>query len=135
MNMTSYFFMVTALVGIPAATIADDGSRVRTDRYTMVSLEPLPEQLSPMLAVVNIQFSEKVQTVGDAIFELLAGSGYRWDVSAAENHRLMDLPLPIVSRALGPIRLRDALVTLAGESWELKVDELTRVISFDIRGH
>lgn len=120
------FVLVIAVA--PALTYADS---VPTDRYTRVSLEPRPEQISPMLAVVNIQFSENVKTVGDAIFELLAGSGYRWDVGAAENHRLMELPLPIVSRTLGPVRLRDGLTTLAGQSWILSVDELSRVIHFE----
>lgn len=130
MRFISYSFVLVIAVA-PTLTYADS---VLTDRYTRVSLEPRPEQISPMLAVVNIQFSDSVKTVGDAIFELLAGSGYRWDVGAAENHRLMELPLPIVSRTLGPVRLRDALMTLAGESWNLRIDELTRVISFDVKG-
>lgn len=130
MRFKLYPFVLVLAVA-PALTYADS---VSTDRYTRVSLEPRPEQISPMLAVVNIQFSENVKTVGDAIFELLAGSGYRWDVGAEENHRLMELPLPIVSRSLGPVRLKDALTTLAGQSWTLTVDEFSRVISFEVRG-
>jgi conjugative transfer region protein (TIGR03748 family) len=128
------YILFSLMVVAPAVSNANFDA-VQTDRYTSVSLEPLPEQVSPILAVVNIQFSDNVKTVGDAIFELLAGSGYRWDISSAENHRLMDLPLPMVSRELGPIRLRDALSALAGQSWELKVDELTRTIHFNVRGH
>jgi conjugative transfer region protein (TIGR03748 family) len=127
------YLILLLSIGIPVLTFSDDTRSAHTDRYTKVSLDPRPEQLSPMLAVVSIQFSENVKTVGDAIFELLAGSGYRWDINAPENRRLMDLPLPIVSRELGPIRLHDALITLAGQSWSLKVDELTRVIHFDVR--
>jgi len=121
--------LISLVVAAPVLCAAD---AVSTDRYTRVSLEPLPEQMSPMLAVVNIRFSENVKTVGSAIFELLEGSGYRWDISARENDRLMELPLPIVSRELGPIRLRDALITLAGRPWELKIDEFRRVIYFEV---
>lgn len=124
------FILYPLISLVAAAPVLCSADVVSTDRYTRVSLEPRPEQVSPMLAVVNIRFSENVKTVGSAIFELLEGSGYRWDIGAQENHRLMDLPLPIVARELGPIRLNDALKTLAGQPWTLKVDELSRVIHF-----
>jgi conjugative transfer region protein (TIGR03748 family) len=102
---------------------------VKTDRYTQVNIEPRLEQREPLKSVINIHFSQNIKTVGEAINELLKGSGYHW-ISNEQDSRLLQLELPGINRALGPIRLTDALQVLAGSSWDVAVDPLNRTIQF-----
>lgn len=136
------FFSTTGRAAIASCVIAagvcsadvievDGEHYVRTDRYTMVSIDAKPEQMSPLLSVVDIQFSNHIQTLGGALNELLEGSGYRWDMKAEHNTALGQLPLPMVVRHIGPVRLRDALITMAGSAWHLNVDEINRTIWFE----
>ncbi|BCD97673.1 hypothetical protein [Marinagarivorans cellulosilyticus] len=111
----------------------DDEPYVRTDRYTLVSIETQPEQISPLLSIVEISFSQHINSVGRALDELLVGSGYTWNKEMAENDRLNRLSLPVVVRDIGPVRLRDALITVVGEAWNLQVNELTREVWFEPR--
>jgi conjugative transfer region protein (TIGR03748 family) len=104
---------------------------VKTDRYTTVSLEPRADQQEPLYSVVNIRFSQNIKTVGEAINEMLKGSGYRWSPTDADM-KLNELELPSINRELGPIRLQDGLQVLAGSSWGLSADKLNRTISFVI---
>jgi type IV pili sensor histidine kinase/response regulator len=43
---------------------------------------------------------------------------------------LHGLPLPAAHRQLGPLFLRDALLTLAGPAWDLTVDDVARQLCF-----
>jgi conjugative transfer region protein (TIGR03748 family) len=104
---------------------------VQTDRYTLSRVEARGDQRAPLTAIVSLSFGVDIRTVGDAVTELLNGSGYRWELHA-DDPSLNTLPLPSVVRTLGPIRLNDALMTIAGQAWTLKVDELRRVIWFDV---
>ena len=47
---------------------------------------------------------------------------------------LYALPLPAVHLHLGPMTLRDALLTLAGPAWELHADDRARQICFERPG-
>ena len=46
----------------------------------------------------------------------------------------LELPLPAAHLHLGPMTLRDALLTLAGSAWELHADDRARQICFDRPG-
>ena len=72
-------------------------------------------------------------TVGDAMRHVLLRSGYRL-CDAVEAATLYALPLPAAHLRLGPLMLRDALLTLAGPAWELSVDGLTRQVCFSRHG-
>lgn len=104
----------------------------RTDRYTLVSMEARSDQAKPLSTIVSVSLGSDVTTVGDGITELLKGSGYRWQSVGDDDLLLNKLPLPAVVRNLGPIRLSDALQTLAGEAWMLRVDNLNRVVWFEV---
>jgi conjugative transfer region protein (TIGR03748 family) len=104
----------------------------RTDRYTLVSMEARSDQAKPLSTIVSVSLGSDVTTVGDGITELLMGSGYRWQSVGDDDLLLNKLPLPAVVRNLGPIRLSDALQTLAGEAWMLRVDNLNRVVWFEV---
>jgi hypothetical protein len=47
---------------------------------------------------------------------------------------LYALPLPAAHLHLGPMTLRDALLTLAGPAWELHADDRARQICFERPG-
>ncbi len=125
--------LTTLLIGLSAASgnlVAE--STVHTDRYTLHAVAPRADQAAPMNAIINVSMGKDVLTVGDAVREILKGSGYRWS-SKRDNDKLLDtLPLPAIVREMGPITLSDALKTVAGESWELRTDHLNRIVWFEI---
>lgn len=111
----------------------DGRNFIRTDRYTLSQVQVREDQLAPLETVITLGFGSNVITVGDAIQELLSGSGYRWVIENERSDQLLNqLELPLVNRDLGPIKLRDALITVVGRAWELEVNELTRQISFNV---
>ncbi len=130
------FYAVASLtLGILLSCVAaSEEEYARTDRYTLAKVEARSDQKTPLTTVVTLSFGAEIKTVGEAITELLQGSGYQWVVSANEqgDQLLNTLTLPAIARTLGPIRLEDALTTIAGKAWTLRVDELHRTVSFDI---
>lgn len=130
---------VLLLASIPLSALAQSPAEyVRTDRYTLARVEVLPEQQEPLRAVATFTFGSHVRTVGDALREMLKGSGYRWEptmitVEEQSDALLNTLPLPAVLRNLGPVRLDDALHAVAGEAWVLNVDPLHRKVWFTVR--
>ena len=108
---------------------------VQTDRYTKVRVNPSLGQISPLDEVTRIVFGDVVKTVGQAIIEVLDGSGYELrhikDVYEKPiDSILMAQPLPEIHRQLGPITIHDALEVLAGEAWHLKTNSLGRELWF-----
>lgn len=102
----------------------------RYGRYTLVELAPASAQQDLLLQVVDVAVPDtRNATVGDALRHVLLRSGYQLctegDVTA-----LNALPLPASHYRLGPMLLRDALLTLAGSAWDLKVDDGVRRICF-----
>jgi type IV pili sensor histidine kinase/response regulator len=94
-----------------------------------------PEQLDPLAVVVKVSFNSHITTVGEALDHLLLRSGYRMAALKASDPNMQILisrDLPEVHRKLGPITLTNALKTLSGPAWELVVDPVNRLISFDL---
>jgi len=123
---------IALLAGSMVSTIAHAEESVKTDRYTLVSIEPKGDQKEPLTTVVSMSFGADIRTVGEAVTELLNGSGYRWQLHE-DDASLNSMPLPSVIRSLGPIRLNEALTTVAGQAWLLQVDELHRIVWFEVR--
>jgi type IV pili sensor histidine kinase/response regulator len=124
---------VLAIVSISGVTQASSDYRV--SRYTSIAPVATSGQKDPLSAVVSVNFTDRVNTVGEAINHLLLRSGYRLaDISVSDPALpiLLSLPLPVVHRKLGPIVLENALATLAGDAWELVVDPVNRLISFEL---
>lgn len=113
------------------ATTTQAAERVHTDLYTTMSLDVPMEQRMPLASVTHFVLSDDVSTVGDAITEVLKGTGYRWQSPDASDALLSTLPLPSVVRQMGPVRVEDALTTLAGQAWALQTDHRNRVIWFE----
>ena len=103
---------------------------VRYGRYTLVELEPTEAQRDLLLQVIEVSLPDIVQaTVGDALNHVLRRSGYRL-CSGPETDALDALPLPAAHYRIGPMVLRDALLTLAGPAWSLNVEVGARVVCF-----
>jgi type IV pili sensor histidine kinase/response regulator len=62
---------------------------------------------------------------------VLKRSGYGLCQTAHAVIELYALPLPAAHLHLGPMTLRDALLTLAGPAWELHADDRARQICFE----
>ena len=110
----------------------------RLDRYSVVDTKPTTEQVEPLLGHITVSFGEHIRTIGDALFELLRGSGYRILYEDKQSCMLSKQLLfarefPLALRSLGPITLKDALETIAGKAWSLRVSELKRTLSFYAR--
>lgn len=105
-------------------------------RYTTVKNQATRAQINPLLMTIQTRFPQAVQTVGDAMNYLLRYSGYSLiERNAMEESvkQMLDQPLPIVDRTLGPLSLQEALEILAGKHvFRLTEDPLHRKLSFDV---
>ncbi|MCP5451541.1 MAG: hypothetical protein H6972_13540 [Gammaproteobacteria bacterium] len=75
-------------------------------------------------------------TVGQGLYELLTGTGYRLAEPRAADpaiERLYVQPYPEAQREVGPVELGIALERLAGPAWRLVVDPVNRLVSFERR--
>ena len=103
---------------------------LRQGRYTLVELAPSSAQRDLLRQLVQTDFpASRRVTVGDALGHVLARSGYRL-CSSPELTSLQALPLPASHYRMGPMMLRDALLTLSGPGWDLTVDDLGRQVCF-----
>lgn len=108
---------------------------VRYDRYTLVSTRPADAQRDPLNQMVDITMPvQMLRSVGDGFRYLLLESGYSLcSVSSSVFAELLSRPLPAVQRAIGPVRLSEALQILAGPAWRLRVDDVNREVCFVLR--
>lgn len=103
---------------------------VRYGRYTLVELAPASAQQDLLLQMVDVAMPDtRTATVGDALRHVLLRSGYQL-CAGGDITALNSLPLPASHYRLGPMLLRDALLTLAGPAWDMKVDDSARRICF-----
>ncbi len=138
MRLFSLIFLT--LLSLEAFSLDHGAANSSTDaykvgRYSSISTEPTPAQLDLLSVIIELDFPRSIYTVGSAMKVMLLNSGYRLAEPNASDPNLKILlgsPLPNVHRSLGPITLRTALNTLAGTSWDLIVDPVHRLISFEL---
>ncbi|MFP1824542.1 PFGI-1 class ICE element type IV pilus protein PilL2 [Lonsdalea quercina] len=108
----------------------------RTARYTLVNLTPDEALASPLRQVTNhaLPLPKKNRlplTRGDALRAWLSGTGYGLCLPITHDTRqLFASPLPDIQRAMGPLRIDDALRVIAGAAWIMHTDEVTRTVCF-----
>ncbi|MFZ4823936.1 hypothetical protein CQW32_04755 [Pseudomonas putida] len=103
---------------------------VRYGRYTLVELTPTAAQQDLLLQVVDASIPATLNAnVADALRHVLQRSGYQL-CNGRETDTLKLLPLPAAHHHLGPLQLRDALLTLAGPARTLHVDHAARRVCF-----
>ena len=105
-------------------------------RYLTLKMQSGVEQTDMLSVVIEVHFSPVIKTVGDALNDVLRYSGYSLIDTAKQSPELQNTlkkPLPWMHRDLGPLSLRQALITLAGTPYELRVDTLNRTIDFELK--
>ncbi|NYT62855.1 integrating conjugative element protein pill, pfgi-1 [Alcaligenaceae bacterium] len=104
---------------------------LRYGRYTLVELAPMAAQRDLLLQIVDVSVPEDARaSVADGLRHVLKRSGYQLCESDSVITELYALPLPLAHLHLGPMTLRDALLTLAGSAWDLQIDDMARQICF-----
>jgi type IV pili sensor histidine kinase/response regulator len=102
----------------------------RYGRYTLVELTPQPAQRNLMRQIIETSIPPTLDVnVGEAMRHVLAHSGYRL-CDSPEANELYAFPLPASHLRLGPMTLRNMLLTLAGPAWILSVDDASRQVCF-----
>ena len=110
----------------------------REGRYTLASTLPRSEQLDLLSQVIDIRLPETVSpTVHEAMRYVLRHSGYRLCPATGTGNSGVQVlyahSLPAAHYRLGPITVRNALLTLAGPAWRVEVDEKARSVCFVAR--
>ena len=134
--------------GIPDATLAEaaptvyqvgklpePGQTAQTGRYSYVAVGTQAAQVDPLLAVIDVRLPPDVTTVEEAAHYLLRRSGFNLlppDPGDQPVNSLLSQPLPEVHRHLGPISLREALLTLGGKAFLVNVDYVYRKIGYHV---
>jgi type IV pili sensor histidine kinase/response regulator len=123
---------------VPAADITSAPELIpvmRSGRYMLAELAPTAAQRDLLLQVVDVVMPEDAHaTVGDGLRHVLKRSGYQLCPPTPAIADLYELPLPAAHLRLGPMTLRDALLTLAGSAWVVDVDESKRQVCFSRHG-
>lgn len=107
----------------------------KAGRYSSISTKPTNAQMDLLAVIIEIKFPLSIDTVGSALELMMINSGYRLaDQSAVDPNLsiLLNSPLPKIHRSMGPMSLRTALTTLSGSSWDLILDPVHRLISFEL---
>lgn len=103
----------------------------RYSRYTLVELAPTIAQRDLLLQVIDVRMPEDARaSVGDGLRHVLKRSGYQMCETAHGVIALYSLPMPAAHLQLGPMTLRDALLTLVGPAWDIEVDDSARQVCF-----
>lgn len=129
---TSTGTMPDVAIAVAAGPASDYIPVVRQGRYTLVELAPAAAQRDLLLQLVDVSLpADAHASVGDGLRHVLKRSGYRLCDTTLASHELYPLPLPLAHQHLGPMTLRDALLTLAGPAWAMQVDDRVRQICFE----
>ena len=102
----------------------------RYGRYTLVELVPEPTQRDLLQQVIEVSIPSSLDAnVGDGLRHVLLRTGYRL-CDTPDAAALYALPLPAAHLRLGPLPLREALLTLTGPAWDLSVNDAAREVCF-----
>jgi type IV pili sensor histidine kinase/response regulator len=136
-------FLILGILGAVSLLVANIatayplGKRdIKIGRYLTMARHPLKAQQDLLSQTIQVRFSRNVKTIGQAMRYLLQYSGYSMCSIKKQPktvREMLNLPLPLVDRQLGPITLREALRVLVGCSFKLIVDPVHRIISFKLR--
>ena len=128
------FLTSLAFVLVSPALADKQNQAIAVSRYSTVSLSAVEAQRQPLTAVISLNLNRNATTVLHAIEQVLHDSGYRLSTMHPDRrvNQLFNLPLPKIHRTLGPVTVSGALKTLAGSHWELVVDPINRLLTFQL---
>ncbi len=113
-----------------------DYNVTQVSRYQTIENKPQYSQIFLLVQRIHVRFPQNVQSVSDAMNYLLQFSGYSL---APTNERSDSLkitlrkPLPIIDRELGPVTLRDGLLTLVGPAFDITHNPIHRTVNFTVK--
>lgn len=119
-----------------SSALAD--SNISIGRYVSVPNSAELGQMHLLQQQVQITFPQNMLSLKDAINFTLQFTGYHLvddDHMSDAVQSLLNQPLPEVDRQLGPLSLKDALLTLSGNEFYVLVDPVHRLISFKMRSY
>lgn len=102
-------------------------------RYLTASAKPTSEQQDLLNQSFQVKFPRSVKTIEDAINHLLRFSGYKLvnrQSLPVHAQAILAQSLPEAHRTLGLMSLKDGLLTLVSEPFDLLVDPIHRLLSF-----
>jgi len=89
---------------------------IRVGRYQTTKDLPTIAQSNPFLTVASFKFGPYVKNIGEAVKQVLHGTGYRLvpldQLPKQARYVLEKVPVPVVQRTLGPITVHRALEIL-----------------------
>ena len=136
MMMSVFTKVILGFLLFSAATIpclAADYETFTAGRYLIASTKPTPEQQDLLTQSFQVKFPQSVKTIEDAIKHLLRFSGYKLVNKRAlpvYAQAILSQSLPETYRTLGLMSLKDGLLNLVGEPFDLLVDPIHRLLSF-----
>ncbi|MCO8166172.1 TcpQ domain-containing protein [Pseudomonas sp. 21LCFQ02] len=118
-----------------ADTASGKPDAVRYSRYTLVNTMPAEGQRDLMSQIIDVTMPSNMNpNVRDAMEYVTARSGYQLcPAGSGYVGILYSRPLPAAQYKLGPMSLRNTLQVLAGPAWQVKVDEVSRNVCFNLR--
>ncbi len=124
-------FALAALAWSAALSHANDNERL--NRYSMRLLTADANQTDLLSSVIQTELPSSIDTVGEAVDFILVRSGFRHIPTDSFKNSLL-LPLPAAHRVIGPVDIRTALTTIAGQPWRLHENNHHRVVWFQLAG-
>lgn len=124
-----------ALTLLLVAANAMAGSVTQLGRYLIVKNQATTEQQDLLTQVFQIHFPKNIKTVGEATRFLLKTSGYSLVKQSEPSNQdyILNWPLPEIQRDFGPMSLQEGLKTLAGNTYQLLIDPIHRLVSFRLK--
>jgi conjugative transfer region protein (TIGR03748 family) len=113
-----------------------DNNITQVSRYQTVVNKPRYSQVYLLAQLVHVRFPQNTQTINEAINYLLRFSGYSLAPEIERDNAfkiILSKPLPIIDRELGPITLRDGLITLVSSAFDLTQDPIHRTVNFTLK--
>lgn len=109
--------------------------QLHTGRYTLVTEAPTAEQSDLESQIIDIQIPARLNaTLYDGFHYLLERSGLTLCQSQLpEVQSLYHLPLPAIHYHVGPMPLIAGIETLAGDTYQVEIDPVRRVVCFRLK--
>ncbi len=125
----------TAPIVYQVGKLPEPEQAVQTGRYSYTAVGAQAAQVDPLLAVIDVRLPPDVATVEQAVHYLLSRSGFNLLPPSPNDqpvNYLLNQPLSAVHRHLGPVSLREALLTLGGKAFQVNVDYVYRKVSYRV---
>jgi conjugative transfer region protein (TIGR03748 family) len=130
MNKISKVIILSLMVG--AAYSAD----TQMSRYTTMKESVPIKKVDLLQQNITINFSPNVRTIDDALKQLLVNSGYQLETTASQDkytQAMLANNLPATQRVIENASLKQSLLALTGDQFDIVVDPINRIISFKIK--